>query len=135
MDRGIDSDRDAIEALVRCYCDVAARADFETFRTLWTPEARWTGPGLRCEGIHAIADAFARMRARVASADPQIHGGAVTVDADGRRATGWWEIAEHIVGHDGRRRTTNGRYDDEYALMLGSWKFRSRAFTPAPAAT
>jgi uncharacterized protein (TIGR02246 family) len=123
------ADEAAIRDLVERYCDAAARNDLDAFRTFWTPEARWTGPDLEREGIYAIVSAFGKMRARVASAQPTIVGGSVTVDGD--RATGWWEIREHIMGHDGAERDTVGRYDDEYARTKNGWRFTRRHFTPS----
>ena len=120
-----------IRYLVERYCDAARRADLAALAACWAPEGRWTGPGLNCEGIHAITSRFGEMRARVASADPQVVSGSATIGADGVHAAGSWEIREHIVGHDGSERDTIGRYDDEYIRTSGNWRFRSRNFTPS----
>lgn len=123
-------DETAIRYLVERYCDAARHANLKAFASMWAPEGRWTGPGLECEGIHAIVSTFGKLRARVASADPHIVNGSATIDADGAHATGSWEIREHIVGHDGSERDIAGRYDDEYVRVSGDWRFRRRHFTP-----
>jgi uncharacterized protein (TIGR02246 family) len=123
------ADEAAIRELVERYCNAAARNDLDAFRTFWTPEARWTGPSLEREGILAIVSGFAKLRARVASTEPTIVTGSVRVDGD--HATGWWEIREHIVGHDGVERDTIGRYDDEYVRTKSGWRFARRHFTPS----
>ena len=105
----------------------------DAFGRCWTPEGRWTGPGLECEGIHAITSAFATMRGRIASAEQEVLEGDVVVEGD--RATGTWEIHETIVDHDGNERERVGRYTDEYRRTPDGWRFASRDFTPAPAGT
>ena len=133
MSRTERDDALAIGRLVDEYTDAVSRGDVEGFGRCWTAEGRWTGPGLDCEGIFAITSAFAKMRGRITSAEQEVLTGDVTVEGD--RATGTWEIHETIVDRDHEVRERVGRYDDEYRRTRDGWKFASRAFTPAPAAT
>jgi len=125
----MNDDALAIGRLIDDYIDAVARADIDAFGRCWTPEGRWTGPGLDCEGIFAIRSRFATMRARIASAEQTVVEGDVEIDGD--RATGSWLIREAIVDNDGKERQRVGRYDDEYRRTPDGWKFASRHFIPA----
>ena len=130
------SERDdalAIGRLVDEYTDAVSRGDVEAFRRCWTPEGRWTGPGLECEGIDAITSAFAKMRGRITAAEQTVVEGDVEIEGD--RATGTWLIHEAIVDRHGSERERVGRYTDEYSRTPDGWRFATRAFTPAPAGT
>jgi uncharacterized protein (TIGR02246 family) len=119
----------AIGRLVDEYADAVARGDVEAFGRCWTPDGRWTGPGLDREGVDAITEAFAKMRRRIATAEQEIVEGDVTVE--GERAIGTWTIHETIVDLDGSERERVGRYDDEYRRTPDGWRFASRRFTPS----
>ena len=126
------TDRDdalAIGRLIDEYSEAVSRGDVEAFGRCWTPEGRWTGPGLECEGVFAITSAFGKIRGRIASAEQDIVAGDVTVDGD--HATGTWEIRETIVDRDGTERGRVGRYEDAYRRTRDGWKFAARHFTPA----
>jgi uncharacterized protein (TIGR02246 family) len=129
----MNDDALAIGGLIDEYIDAVARGDVEAFGRCWTPEGRWTGPGLECEGIFAITSVFAKMRGRITAAEQTVVEGDVEIEGD--RATGSWLIRETIVERDGRERERVGRYDDEYRRTINGWRFASRDFTPEPAAT
>jgi uncharacterized protein (TIGR02246 family) len=118
----------AIGRLIDEYADAVSRGDVDAFGRSWTPDGRWTGPGLECEGIDAITSAFAKLRGRITSADQEVVEGDVVVEGGG--ATGTWEIRETIVDRDGSERARVGRYDDEYRRTPDGWKFARRSFTP-----
>jgi uncharacterized protein (TIGR02246 family) len=119
----------AIGRLIDEYTDAVSRGDVDAFSRCWTPDGRWTGPGLECEGIDAITSAFATMRGRIASAEQEVLEADVVIEGDG--ATGTWEIHETIVDVDGNERERVGCYADEYRRTPGGWKFASRHFTPS----
>jgi len=79
----VSTDQDdplAIGRLVDEYADAVARGDVEAFGRCWMPDGRWTGPGLECEGVDAIANAFAKLRGRIAAAEQEMVEADVTVE-------------------------------------------------------
>lgn len=96
---------------------------------LFTADATWDGgPDLGvASGRAAIA---ARLRdstlgfARHFFVNPRI-----TVDDDGVRATGRWDVLSPCRGRDGRSYWMSGYEDDEYALVDGAWLHRSMRLT------
>jgi len=123
----------AIADLVARSCDAVARADAAQFAACWSPDARWTGPGLDRRGADEIARTWARMRARFTLALQAIQSGVVHVDGTGRHGTGTWWIRELLEQSDGVVRETVGRYDDEYVYGEDGWRFAARRFTPVGA--
>jgi uncharacterized protein (TIGR02246 family) len=125
----VNDDALAISRLIDAYIDAVSRGDVEAFGRFWTPEGRWTGPGLDCSGIFAITRTFAKMRERIRAAEQTVVEGDVEIEGD--RATGSWLIHEAIVDRDGKERQRVGRYDDTYRRTREGWKFASRHFTPS----
>ena len=126
-------DGPAITELLSRYCDAVAAHDEAGFRSCWTADARWTGPGLDVAGRDEIVRVWAKMRARYVTAVQTIEAG--SVDLHGTTATGAWHIREQMVAVDGSTRETVGTYADEYEYGDEGWRFARRAFTPRPAVT
>jgi len=101
----------------------------EQAAALFTADGRWDGgPGLGvATGREAIA---ARLRdstlvfARHFFVNPRI-----TVEEDGARATGRWDVLSPCRRRDGRSYWMSGYEDDEYAMVDGAWLHRSMRLT------
>ena len=125
-------DKLAIQELIATYSDTATRGDWDTFATLWAPDAVWEvgqPVGSRVEGAEAILDSA---RTNVDAQDFLVQMAQTTVvrlSGDGRASA---TTMIHALAHqEGQHSTTNyGIYFDDLVRHDGRWTFARRMLQP-----
>jgi uncharacterized protein (TIGR02246 family) len=125
-------DKLAIQELIATYSDTASRGDWETFATLWAPDAVWEvgePVGSRVEGAAAIVDLA---RGNVDGNDFLIQMAQNTVVRIGPGRTAWATTMIHALAHrKGQHSVTNyGIYFDDLVELDGRWVFARRMLQP-----
>ncbi|HEY6530752.1 MAG TPA: nuclear transport factor 2 family protein [Acidimicrobiales bacterium] len=125
-------DKLAIQEVIATYSDTASRGDWETFATLWAPDAVWEvgqPVGSRVEGAEAIIDVAS---GNVDDNDFLIQMAQTTVVRLGGDGTAWATTMIHALAHrEGRHSVTNyGIYFDDLVKLDGQWKFSRRLLQP-----
>ena len=125
-------DKLAIQELISTYSDTASRGDWDTFATLWAPDAVWEvgqPVGSRVEGAEAIIELA---RGNVDGNDFLIQMAQNTVIRLRPGRTAWATTMIHALAHsEGRHSVTNyGIYYDDLVELDGRWVFARRMMQP-----
>ena len=125
-------DKLAIQELIYRYSDAASRGDWDSFATLWTPDALWeVAPPVdsRVVGAPAIVETVIKNLTGEDFLLQMTHGAVITLQGDDRASstTTIHAIARRQGAHD----VTNfGIYYDDLVKVSGAWKFSRRRLVP-----
>lgn len=120
------SDAQAIRELVEAYADAVLRRDGDDWASCWAEDAVWELSGMRVEGQAAIRSLWEQAMQGFAYVGFFVQPGPLMIA--GNRAEGRVWTHELLVGADGARWQTVGRYDDVYSRTTSGWRFASRVF-------
>ncbi|MBO1755278.1 nuclear transport factor 2 family protein [Allobranchiibius sp. CTAmp26] len=123
-------DEAAIRDLIARFADCAIREDYDTFATLWAPDARWTIGKPTDIAASGTDDIVAMLRHLWQGNDYFTHFAIPgTVDLDGDTATTRTVCHEAASGPDGRFYRNNGVWSDRFQRTSDGWVFASRQYT------
>jgi hypothetical protein len=120
-------DRDELHALVTAYCRAVDRADYDTLRQLYHPEATDSHGSFSTGGVENFI-------AQLAAAEPYVRVSQHNITTtnfviDGERARGeiYCQVFHTFAGREHDIDVIiGGRYLDEYTKHEGRWKFSRR---------
>lgn len=117
-------DERAIRRLVARYSDAVASRDEATWSATWTDDAVWDMGLAKAEGRAEVVRTWKRLMGgfRLVSQLPQYG----SVEVDGDRASGRWQIVELGWPASGPGSLLLGRYDDVYRRTAEGWRFQRR---------
>lgn len=121
------ADQLAIRALNEAYADAVFRRDADAWSACWAEDAAWELLGTRVEGRSAIRALWEQAMAGFSFVSFLVQQGPIEMDGD--RATSRVFTNELLVGADGAKRLSVGRYDDDYVRTERGWRFAARRFS------
>jgi SnoaL-like domain len=123
-------DEAAIQRAIAHFADAATRADYDSFRALWSRDAKWTigdPPRVHASGIDGIVAMLRKLRAGKEFFVQFAFPGVIEIDGDQATVRG--------VGHESARAPENVYYRNHYMVFDrlhregDRWLFTSRTFT------
>jgi ketosteroid isomerase-like protein len=120
------ADLEAIRDLAHRYAHCVWQRDAAQAIALFTDDGVMdTGDRPPIRGHQALLEAYEHMLG-TAELHPFVHSHVIEIDGDGARGTCYLDLRAAI---EGRSMIGAGFYEDEYARVAGTWKFRSRKLT------
>jgi len=123
-------DEAAIRNLAARFADAATRADYETIRSLFTPDAIFTigEPfAVTCTGIDEIVALIHKLRDGKDFFVEFIHSGLIQLD--GNAASARWLLREVGLGPAKSYYNNFGFFIDELEKFDGKWLFKTRTYS------
>lgn len=117
---------EAIRSLKARYCDLCDTGyDEDKLASLFVQDAAWDGGDLGTfEGLDAIKRFFRHMPKVLSFAIHHVTNAAVDVSEDATTATGTWYLLQTATTQaDGQAVWIAGRYQDDFVLVDGEWRF------------
>ena len=120
------ADRFKIHDLVARYADAVSRRDEKAWADTWTDDGEWQLLGRTARGREEVVALWNSLMSGIPFVVQLASGGRVEIEGD--RATGDWDVTEHLQMPGGVGMLNLGTYRDEYQREGDTWRFRRRIF-------
>ena len=122
------ADELAIRSLVARYAEAVAARDEKAWADTWADDGEWHVMGQSPKGREEVVKVWNQLMGGLEFVVQ--HAASGTVDIDGDRATGRWQVIEFGKMAGGGAMMNIGLYRDEYVREHGAWQFQKRIFSP-----
>ena len=120
-------DRMAIRELHDTYCRGVLTRDPELWSQCWSDDAIWDLMGTKVAGRDEIRALWIQAMDGFPAVSFMVQ--PLSIEIDGRSATGLAQSQEIMHVADGSHRLVGGRYDDTFVKEGGRWLYSSRRFS------